>query len=171
MQRFLGTVIVAALSVVLMTGADASAAAPERWQPYSEGPLTLPAERYCGDFDVVSTPVRQHVKSRVLERYDSGAVKVQEFTGLLLVEVANVKTGDTVQRNLSGHAVVTFREDGSIATYEMRGPIGMGWPQEDQYDRGFYVMNGYHVVAFDESGSRSMLVDRGIEENLCDVLA
>src|SRR5215203_5677752 len=161
MQRLLGKIVASAFAVVFMTAAGASASAPEPWQPYVEGPLTLPAERYCGGFDLVSTPVQQDVKSRVLERYDSGAVKVQEFTGLLVVEVTRVGTGETVTRNLSGHAIVTFREDGSIATYEMEGPIGMGWPQEDQYDRGFYVMDGYHLVPFDESGSRTMLVDHG----------
>ncbi len=167
-------VAVASLAVALafpvLTSASASGATPESWQPYPEGTLTLPAARYCGDFDLRSTPVRQDVKSRVLERYDSGAIRVQEFTGLLLVDVTNLSTGTTARRNLSGHATVTFREDGSIETYEMRGPIGFGWPQQDTYDRGFYVMNGYHVVTFDPSGARSMLVDRGTEENLCTVV-
>ncbi len=165
-------VAVASLAVALTLPLLASAAAAaETWQPYPEGPLTLPAARYCGSFDLRSTPVQQDVKSRVLERYASGAIRVQEFTGLLIVDVTNLSTGATVQRNLSGHAVVTFREDGSIATYEMRGPIGFGWPQQDAYDRGFYVMNGYHVVTFDASGARSMLVDRGTEQNLCEVVA
>jgi len=159
-----------ALAAPVLTSPSASGATAEAWQPYPEGPLTLPAARYCGDFDLRSTPVRQDVKSRVLERYDSGAVRVQEFTGLLLVEVTNLSTGARVQRNLSGHAILTYREDGSIATYEMRGPIGFGWPQQDAYDRGFYVMNGHHVVGFDASGARTMLVDQGSEENLCDVL-
>ena len=167
-------VAVAALAFALFSPVLASTAAagatPEAWQPYPEGPLTLPAARYCGDFDLRSTPVQQPVKSRVLERYDSGAVRVQEFTGLLLVDVTNLDTGTTVQRNLSGHAVVTYREDGSIETYEMRGPIGFGWPQQDTYDRGFYVLNGYHVVTFDATGARSVVVDNGTEENLCDVV-
>ena len=159
-----------ALSTPVLTTTAAAGATPEAWQPYPEGPLTLPAARYCGDFDLRSTPVRQDVKSRVLERYDSGAIEVQEFTGLLLVDVTNLSSGETVQRNLSGHAIVTYREDGSIDTYEMRGPIGFGWPQQDAYDRGFYVFNGHHVVGFDASGARTMLVDQGREENLCDVL-
>ena len=159
-----------AITTPLLASTAAVGATPEAWQPYTEGPLTLPAARYCGDFDLRSTPVRQDVKSRVLERYDSGAVRVEEYTGLLLVDVTNLSTGTTVQRNLSGHAVVTYREDGTIETYEMRGPIGFGWPQQDAYDRGFYVMNGYHVVGFDTSGARTMLVDRGTEENLCDVV-
>ena len=166
-------VAVAGLAVALslpVLATSATAASPEAWVPYPEGPLTLPAARYCGDFDLRSTPVEQDVKSRVLERHASGAIRVQEFTGLLLVDVTNLSTGTTVRRNISGHAVVTYREDGSIATYEMRGPIGFGWPQQDAYDRGFYVMNGYHVVAFDAAGARSMLVDRGTEENLCDVV-
>jgi hypothetical protein len=96
---------------------------------------------------------------------------VQEFKGLLLVAVTNQSTGDTVRRNLSGHAVVTFREDGSIATYEMRGPIGFGWAQGDTYARGFYRMNGYHLVAIDPSGTKTVLVDHGTEENLCEAVA
>ncbi len=161
---------VAGLALAFAAVAPAAAASPEPWLPYPEGTLTLPAARYCGDFDLQSTPVRQDVRSRVLQRYPDGAVEVQTFRGLLLVEVSNQSTGAAVQRNLSGRARVTFREDGSIATYEMWGPVGMGWPQQDAYDRGFYVMDGHHVVAFDESGARSMLLDQGTEENLCDVV-
>lgn len=159
-----------AAAVLLATPSLAAASTPEPWQPYPEGPLTLPAERYCGDFDLLSTPTQQDVKSRVLERYGSGAPRVMEFLGLLLVDVTNLSTGETVQANLSGHAIVTFREDGSIETYEMEGPIGMGWPQDDEYARGFYLMNGYHLVAFDENGARTMMVDKGTETNFCDLL-
>jgi hypothetical protein len=172
MRRLLrpAALVLAASAAILATPTVAVADPPEPWQPYIEGPLTLPAERYCGDFDLLSSPVQQDVKSRVLERYASGAPKVVEYTGLLRVEVSNQSTGASVEANLSGHATVTFREDGSIAVYEMRGPVGLGWPQDDTYGRGFYLMNGYHVVGFDPSGARVMLVDRGTETNFCDYL-
>lgn len=172
MRRLLQPVVlmVAAATVVITGPTLAAADAPEPWQPYPEGALNLPAERYCGDFDLLSAPIQQDVKSRVLERYSSGAPKVMEFTGLLRVEVTNLSSGQSVEANLSGHATVTFREDGSIEVYEMQGPIGMGWPQDDAYSRGFYLMNGYHVVGFDPSGARTMLVDKGTETNFCDLL-
>jgi hypothetical protein len=172
MRRLVRSVIfmVVATTAILTGPTLAAADAPEPWQPYPEGALSLPAERYCGDFDLLSTPIQQNVKSRVLERYSSGAPKVMEFTGLLRVEVTNLSSGQSVQANLSGHATVTFREDGSIEVYEMQGPIGMGWPQDDVYSRGFYLMNGYHVVEFAPNGHRTMLVDHGTETNFCDLL-
>lgn len=172
MRRLARTALALAAASILVTApGPATAAGPEPWQPYVEGPLTLPADRYCGDFDLRSTPVQQDIRSRVLARYDSGAVRTAEYAGLLLVDVTNLSTGETVQRNLSGRAFVTFREDGSIATYEMDGPVGMGWPQDDGYERGFYRMNGHHVIAFDEAGHRTALLDDGIEENLCDTVS
>ena len=164
--------LVGVLVVPLAVAAPSSAAvpAPEAWQPYPEGPLTLPAADYCGGFALRSTPVRQAVESRVLDRYSSGGIRVEQFRGLLLVDVTNLTTGATVRRDLSGRALVTYRRDGSIITYAMAGPVGLGWPQQDAYDCGFYVMDGVHVVSFDASGARRMVLDLGTEENLCDVV-
>src|SRR5918994_943790 len=76
----------------------------EQWQPYPEGPLLLPAERYCGDFDVRSTPVLQDVRYRVVTRWDSGGARDTEYTGPLLVDATNTTTGATVRLDLSGRA-------------------------------------------------------------------
>lgn len=172
MRRLARTALALAAAAVLVAApGPATAAEPEPWQPYVEGTLNLPADRYCGDFDLRSTPVQQDIKSRVLDRYASGAPRTMEFTGLLLIDVTNLSTGETVRRDVSGRAYVTFREDGSFETYEMQGPIGLGWPQDDGYERGFYVVHGHHVIAWDESGHRTAVVDDGIEENLCATLA
>src|SRR5689334_4082948 len=104
MRRLTLVVLAVLCACVVSSGAATAAKHKERWQPYHEDALTLPAASYCGDFDLTSTPVEQRVRSRVLQRYESGAVRVQEFKGLLLVVVTNESTGDSVRRNLSGHA-------------------------------------------------------------------
>lgn len=169
-MRILREAAAVAVAALALAAPAAAGACPEPWQPYPEEPLTLPADRYCGSFDLTSTPVRQHVESRVLHRFATGEVEREQFPGLLLVDVRNEQTGETVRRNLSGRALVTYRVDGTIATYEMRGPVGLGWPQDDGYGRGFLVMRGHHVIAFDEAGVRSVVLDRGTEENLCRTL-
>jgi hypothetical protein len=60
----------------------------------------------------------------------------------------NLPSGLSIEADLGGHATVTFRKEGSIEVYGMHGLIGMAWPEDDVYSRGFCLMNGYHVVVF-----------------------
>lgn len=173
---------IAVLGAALVAGAGAVAPAAaaddgwhpvdEKWQPYVyEHGLTLPAERYCGDFDMTTDAVFQDVRYRVLSRWDSGGPRVTEYTGPLLNEVTNVETGSSVQLSMSGRAVTLQREDGSLARYESKGPIGMGFPVGSiGLDPGFYLFEGYHVVEFPESGPRRLVVDQGTESNICDMV-
>ncbi|UAL30860.1 hypothetical protein K8W59_04985 [Nocardioides rotundus] len=161
---------VTALLAPLAVGAlPASAAAADPWQPAPQGSLTLPAERYCGDFDLQADPIRQAVEQRVEESYESGAPRVVAYRGALLVELTNLTSGATARVSLSGHSTATLREDGTMETYETNGPVGMGWPTGTPgMDPGFYLLNGRHVVGFAPDDSRAMLVDQGTESDLCE---
>ena len=165
---------VAALSPVATTAASAEEgwhSVQESWQPYPEGELFLPAARYCGDFDVRSTPVFQDVQYRVTSRWESGGARDTEYTGPLLVDATNTTSGESVRLDLSGRAQTLQRPDGSLATYETHGPVGMGWPTGSVgLPQGYYVLRGRHMVEFPEAAPRRMLVDQGTETDVCALL-
>jgi len=140
----------------------------ESWQPYPEGELFLPAERYCGDFDVRSTPVFSDVRSRVVSRWDSGGARETEYAGPLLVDATNTSTGESARLDLSGRALTLQRPDGSLAVYETRGPVGFGWPTGSVgLSQGYYVFRGRHVVEFPVGAPRRLVVDQGPETDVC----
>lgn len=144
----------------------------EQWQPYVESGLELPAGRYCGDFTVDTTPVFQDIRYRVLSRWDSGGPRETAYAGPLVTEATNEATGDSVRLNMSGSGTTLQREDGSLATYDTRGPVGFGWPTGSVgLDQGFYVFRGRHVVEFPESGPRRLVVDQGPETDVCAMLS
>ena len=144
----------------------------ESWQEYPEDELFLPADRYCGDFDVTSEPVFQDVQSRVTSRWDSGGARETEYTGPLLVDATNTTTGATVRLDLSGRAETLQRPDGSLAVYETKGPVGFGWPTGSVgLPQGYYVFHGRHVVEFPVGEPRRLVLDQGTETDVCAMLA
>ncbi len=180
MSRLVRIVLLALLPVLLVGPVVAPPAAAEEawhpvresWQPYPEGDLFLPADRYCGSFDVHSTPVRQGVQSRVVSRWDSGGARETEYVGPLIVDATNTSTGKTVRLDLSGRAVTLQRPDGSLATYETDGPVGFGWPTGSVgLAQGYYLFRGRHVVEFPVDGPRRLVVDQGTETDVCTLLA
>jgi hypothetical protein len=145
----------------------------EPWQPYEQGALRLPAERYCGDFDLLSEPTRQAVREKVLTRWDDGAPRTVAYAGPLVVTATNQATGDSVEVNLSGTATATYDETGAFDVYETDGPVGVGFPagSNDRLEPGFYRLTGHHVIDFAADGSRTLDVDRGAETNICDLVS
>ena len=163
--------LVLAVAAVLWPPVVSPAAAEEGWHPvqeswadYPEGELLLPAARYCGDFDVRSTPVFQDVRSRVTSRWASGGARTSEYTGPLLVDATNTASGATVRLDLSGRAETLQRPDGSLAVYETDGPVGFGWPTGSEgLPQGYYVFRGRHVVEFPVGAPRRLVVDQGTD--------
>lgn len=143
----------------------------EGWQPYEQGGLFLPAERYCGEFDVRSTVVSQGIRFRVLSRWDSGGARETVYDGPLVTDATNTATGKAVRLNLSGRAETLQRPNGSLARYESLGPVGFGWPTGSiGLAQGYYVFRGRHVVEFPEAGPRRLVVDQGPETDVCAAL-
>ena len=179
MSRSVKTLVLALIAPLLVGPFTASPAMAEEgwhpvresWQPYPEGELFLPAERYCGDFDVRSTPVFSDVRSRVVSRWDSGGARETEYAGPLLVDATNISTGESARLDLSGRAVTLQRPDGSLAVYETRGPVGFGWPTGSVgQPQGYYVFRGRHVVEFPVGAPRRLVVDQGTETDACALL-
>jgi len=107
---------------------------------------------------------------RVLERHPDGAVKREEYKGLLVVEYENTDTGGTVVRDVSGRGFPEYRPDGQLRRYGAIGPVGFGMRDGDDFAKGFWIVDGIHVVEFAEDGTRSFSVRKGPEENVCEAL-
>jgi hypothetical protein len=147
-------------------------AVKEGWAPVPEGPLTLPAARYCGNFDLTLTPTRQDVQAKVLTRWDGGAVRTVTYVGPLLSTATNEATGASADLNLSGHATATYDAAGALDLYETEGPVAIGFPTgaSDQLEQGMYLLTGHHVVDFGSDGTRTLVVDDGTETNICGLV-
>ena len=87
---------------------------------------------------------------------------------LLRGTLTNDETGATYTVNSSGVAVQTLRPDGSLQTYETRGPVGLGFHATDVgLPRGYYIFRGHHVVDSAPDGTRTLTLDQGSEDNVC----
>ncbi len=165
--RLGGTALLGALVATSLTASTAQASAPEPWEPVTQQPFSVPAGTYC-DFAFSYAPEQQDLQERVLSRYDDGAVEQLQFRGLLRGTLTNDETGATYTVNSSGVAVQTLRPDGSLQTYETRGPVGLGFHATDVgLPRGYYIFRGHHVVDFAPDGTRTLTLDQGSEDNVC----
>lgn len=144
----------------------------EAWTPFVEGTLTLPAARYCGTFDLQLSAEEQDIVSKVTTRWDSGGDRTVSYKGPLLTRATNLSTGESVVIDLGGKAAALFREDGSLAKYSLNGPVGVGWPQDGgSLERGYYLLDGQHVIDYAPDGTRSIVEDKGTETNVCDLVS
>lgn len=139
---------------------------PEPWRAWVQEEWTAPAGRYCS-FPLQVRVVSQDVRVRVVARYGDGAVRREEFAGPLVVDFVNGATGQSVRRDAGGSGAADYRPDGSWRRYTIVGPAGFGFRPEDRHPRGYYLLDGVHVIAFDADGTRRMAVEVGREENVC----
>ncbi len=167
LARLGGTALLVALIATPLTASTAQAQTPEKWEPVTQESFSVPAGTYC-DFGFSYAPDQQNLRQRVLSRYDGGAVEQLQFRGLLIGTFTNDETGATYTVNSSGVAIQTLRPDGTMQSYEMRGPVGMGFHATDiGLPRGYYIFRGHHVVDFSADGTRTLALDRGTEDNVC----
>ena len=167
LARLGGTALLGALIATPLTATAARAQTPEPWEPVTQEPFSVPAGTYC-DFGFSYTPDAQNLRQRVLSRYADGAVERLQFRGLLRGTFTNAATGATYTVDSSGVATETLRPDGSLRTYEMRGPVGIGFHATDVgLPRGYYLFRGHHVVEFSPDGTRTLVLDDGTEDDVC----
>jgi hypothetical protein len=166
----------AVLMAMLLVGAVATPAqadqrqGPEAWQPYRATDFVAPAGRYC-DFDLGVTAVVDEEEYRVSARYPDGNVRVYEYRGTLVSRFTNLASGESVTRDLSGHAWTEMSPDGQTMTsFVGAGPFSFGFRATDPYERGYYRFDGLHVITLDADGTRHMTVDAGPAENMCTTL-
>ncbi|MEV7230582.1 hypothetical protein AB0M79_26700 [Polymorphospora sp. NPDC051019] len=140
---------------------------PEPWRPWIQEEWTAPAGRYCS-FPLEVRVVSQDIRVRVLARHPDGAVKREEFAGPLTVDFVNADTGASVRRDAGGSGAAEYRPDGSYAWYTIVGPAGFGFRAGDGLPKGYYILDGLHVISFDADGTRRLAVGIGDRENVCD---
>jgi hypothetical protein len=165
---------VAALVLVGMSGVPAAAAPggvhPGPWQPFRATDFTAPAGRYC-DFDLQVTAVQDEEEVRVDARYPDGAIRLNEYRGALVSRFTNLATGESVVRDLSGRGFEERYPDGTtLRSLTGIGPFGFGFRDGDGYPKGYYRLAGLHSVVLTEDGGRTMAVDAGPAENMCETL-
>ena len=164
-----GTTAAPGSPAVAGAGAGAPKAAPGGWERYHAQPFTAPAGTLCR-FTVHSEVLFDQQYVRTTETYTNGKPKTQEFVGPLVVRVVNRTSGRSVVRDLSGRAIADYGRDGSF-DFRIQGSAAVGFHPGDSLRPGFYVLRGEHVVRFAADGTRTVLVDRGTEENLCRTLS
>ncbi|MGH3317520.1 MAG: hypothetical protein ACRDO0_15385 [Nocardioidaceae bacterium] len=138
------------------------------WEPYRSQPFTSPAGQLC-DFALQADPIEDEEMVATVARFPDGEPKVEAYKGRLVVRYTNVETGASTDKDLSGYAVVRYFEDGAYTMY-MYGPVGVGFREADQYPRGMYVFDGFHVVhtgADPADRDREVIVDSGTEHDIC----
>jgi hypothetical protein len=166
-------VAVVAVAVVGVTSGSAQASGyePEPWQPYRTTGFEAPAGKYCS-FALRAEPIADEEEYRVVDRYADGTPRLYEYRGKLVDRFTNVSTGESVVRDLSGHAWHEVHEDGvTWKSFTVVGPFSAGFRAEDPYPQGYYRFDGLHSITFDADGIRHMAVDAGPAENLCETLA
>jgi hypothetical protein len=169
--RTLLAAIAAVPLIAVAAATPASAIGPEPWQPYEATDFVAPAGRYC-DFDLAVTAVEDAEEVRVSARYADGSVRVHEYRGTLVSRFTNVATGESVIRDLSGHAWQELYPDGvTTKSFTGLGPFSFGFRATDGYPRGYYRLDGLHAITIAPDGTRDMAVDAGPVENLCETLA
>jgi hypothetical protein len=138
------------------------------WEPYRTQPFTSPAGQLC-EFTLQADPIADEEMVATVARFPDGSPKVEAYTGKLVVRYTNVETGATTDKDLSGNAVVRYFENGAYTMY-MHGPVGVGFRETDQYPKGMYVFDGFHVVhtgADAADRDREVVVDAGTEHDIC----
>ncbi|HEV7647800.1 MAG TPA: hypothetical protein VGP26_06550 [Actinophytocola sp.] len=176
-MRLSAVSVVAAMLLAGLSGGTAATAEtraggihPEPWQPFSATSFTAPAGRYC-DFALQVTAVQDEEEVRVDARYPDGAIRVNEYRGTLVSRFTNVATGESVLRDLSGRGFEERYPDGlTLESFTVIGPFGFGFGDGDGFAKGYYRLSGLHKVALTRNGVKSMAVDAGPEENMCETL-
>lgn len=139
------------------------------WERFHAESFTAAAGTLC-PFTLHSEVLFDREYFRTTRTYSNGDPRTQEYVGPLVVRVVNKDTGKSVVRDLSGRAVLEYAPDGSY-DFRIQGPAAVGFHPGDSLPPGFYVLRGEHVVHFAADGTRTMVLDRGSEENLCTTLA
>jgi hypothetical protein len=160
---------VAALAVVLIA-APASVAAASPWSPLETGPFVAPAGTRC-EFTLSGEVLSDKERIRTLETNSDGSPRVQEIVGELIIRYTNVETGEFVDRNLTGTALVEYLPDGGFTLSLVGGHMAVGLQPTDEGGPAFLVFTGAgHSVAFAADGTRTVMFGHGPVENLCETL-
>jgi hypothetical protein len=163
--RLFAVVFAAALA------APASALATSPWQPFRAAPFDLPAGSRCS-FPLSGRIVEDRERIRTTEVAADGSPAQQEVKGRLVVRYINQATNESIERDLTGTALIDFAPDGSFSFTLLRGSLAVGLGATDPRGPAFLVLSGRDfVVDFGADGSRTITDGTGSVENVCETLA
>lgn len=149
----------------MLTAALEESRPPRGWSRYPASNFTAPGHDLC-PFELRSTAIFDRVYVRTTANFPDGSPRRQEFSGPLQARLTNTATGRHLVRDLSGYAIAVYRRDGSY-DLSIWGPAAVGFRPGDSLPRGYYRLTGHHAVRIAANGTRTMVVDKGGEENLC----
>jgi hypothetical protein len=159
------------LGLMLVLAVPASAAAPSPWSPLTTSGFELPAGTRC-DFTLRGEVLEGKEQIRTLETYTDGSPRVQEIVGQLVIRYTNVDTGESVDRNLTGTALVIIEPDGSFTLSLVGGHMAVGFGAGDEPSSSFLIFTGAgHEVFFAADGTRTASFGDGPVEDVCQTLA
>jgi hypothetical protein len=171
LRRVLATVAaVATVGAVAAAAPSAAADSPSPWQPFHTQPFTQPAGVVCS-FAVRGDILKDHELVRTLATNPDGTPSEQEFVGPLIIRFTNLATGASVDSNLTGTGFFFYDPDGTIRG-NGRGHIAIGVHIGNPTSPpGEWVLTGKFVFVLGGDGTRTLHVQGGTQENLCETLA
>jgi hypothetical protein len=170
-MRKLAALCSATLAGLLLLTIPAFADAPSPWSPLTTASFELPAGARC-DFGLRGDVLEGKERNRTLETYPDGSPRVQEIVGQLVVRYTNVETGESVDRNLTGTALLIIEADGSFTLSLVGGHMAVGFGVTDEPSSGFLIFTGAgHEVFFATDGTRTATFGDGPVEDICWTLA
>ena len=144
------------------------------WVPAPSASWDVAAGARC-DFPVHAEPVVDEVKTKVLDRYPDGSTKREAYVGDLVLAVTNTDSGESLDADLSGSALVEYTPGGTLtsnSTWYVVGPALFGFREDGgNRPRGIWVFDGFYKVAFDAAGFKTVTLFHGTERDLCTELA
>lgn len=160
--------------IALFAAAPAAAAPSSSGNPWSEvsaAGYTAPAGTRC-DFTLSSTVLQDKERIRTLSHHPDGTPRTQEVVGQLVVRFTNEESGASVERNLTGNGVFTWRADGTLQSLTLHGGhFAVGFAPTDPEGGAVIVFTGAgHEVEFRPDGTRVVSYGAGPTEDICQTL-
>lgn len=162
-------VVMIAMAAGLFAAASATPSAASEtveWEPWTQQEWTAPAGVYC-DFPLRLEVISQDLERRTLRTHPDGSVAAEQYRGPLTNYFVNDDTGARTRHDASGEMFVTYSSDGRMTSMTTVGPVGSGFKGTDDQPRGYYIMDGFHVVTIDDAGVKHLTVDAGAETEVC----
>lgn len=171
-MRAAAGVLVAGMSLVADPTAALASEGGNPWAEVAASGFHAPAGTRC-EFPLTSTVLTDKERIRSLSHHSDGAPHRQKVVGQLVVRYTNEDSGASVERNLTGNGIFTWRADGTLHSLALQGGhLAVGFAPSDPEGGAFIVFTGAgHEIEFRPDGTRVVTYGAGPTENLCETLA
>jgi hypothetical protein len=169
-KRILATVAMVC-GVLSLAPAAAPADKPGPFMPFRAADFDLPAGARC-PFALSGRVQVDRERIRTTQTNPDGTPRQQQVVGKLVVRYINMDSGASVDRNLTGNALIDHHPDGSFTFTLQSGHLAVGLAATDPGGPAFLVLKGHGFsVDFAASGLRTVHFGKGTVENICQTLA